>query len=157
MGAAPIRTKEAVRAIMGNRERADGATPEGTLELLHRGEEATIKLTDRREIVVNEPKAGEGRIPRHHDNAVSCDAGQFAQPTGTVGPVMDGEHSERRPKRGILEGQMGGRGAHDRGTPPGALADHRQRGLDRHDGVVAWLVGIAFVLLAVACSRTGGP
>lgn len=137
----PVGAQEAVGAVVRHRQRPNLGDPEQALELPERRKDRPVDRPDLGEVLVHEPEAGRVGIPREQDDAVAGDAGQLGEPAGAIGPVVHGQHGQRRGEGGVAEWQVRGRGLHDGRAAGAALGDHRRRGLDGDGRAVGGLVG----------------
>jgi hypothetical protein len=138
--AAPVRAEEPVRAIVGNRQRTDLDRTQGVPHLVERRADRAVDR-ELREVVLGQPEARRVRFPREHHHAIARHPPQLGQALGAIGPVVHGEHGQRRVEGPRAERQRGGRGLDHRGGAGGALADHLARGLDGDHAAVGGLVG----------------
>src|SRR5207249_1452756 len=132
--------RKSVRAVVGNRESLNLHAAECLSKLLHRREDPSVDRHDLREILVGEPERDARWIPGHDDNAIVRHARELGEALGTLGPVVHGQHRQRRREGAVPEWELARRRLHDGRAALRPLADHRERRLDRHHRAITRFV-----------------
>ena len=132
--------RKSVRAVVGNRQSLNLHAAECLSKLLHRREDPSVDRHDLREILVGEPERDARWIPGHDDNAIVRHARELGEALGTLGPVVHGQHRQRRREGAVPEWELARRRLHDGRAALRPLADHRERRLDRHHRAITRFV-----------------